>query len=123
MWPRFVNAALGIWLMAAPSVFGYAGTGAEINERIIGPILITFAIVAIWETTRPLRWVCVAAGAWLFVSPWIFGFDTLIVINEMIVGALAVGMGLVKGEISQKFGGGWSDLWPPNRKRADEQVA
>jgi hypothetical protein len=123
MWPRFINAALGIWLMAAPSVLGYVGTGAEINERICGPILITFSIVAIWETTRPLRWVCAATGAWLLVSPWIFGFDATIIINEMLVGAVALTMGLIKGEISQKFGGGWSDLWPPHRRRAEERAA
>lgn len=120
MWPRIINAALGLWLMAAPAVLGYGESGAAVNERIVGPLIFTCAVVAIWEATRPLRWGCVAAGVWLLFAPWIFGFQTTVIVNEMLVGAAAIGLGLVEGKREQEIGGGWSALWPPTRKRASE---
>jgi hypothetical protein len=110
MWPRFINAALGLWLMIAPSIFAYEKSGAEINERIVGPVMITCALIAIWQTSRQARWGCVAAGAWLLVAPWIFGFDAWIILNEMLVGAAAIALGLVRGKMDQRIGGGWPAL-------------
>lgn len=46
MWPRLANVAVGIWLMAAPAVLAY-GDKAAINDRIVGPVAITFATTAI----------------------------------------------------------------------------
>lgn len=100
-------------MLAAPAVLGYEGTGAEINERIVGPILFTSAVIAMWQATRSTRWGSVACGVWLLVSPWIFGFEGLILINESVAGALATTMGLIRGEVDQRFGGGWKALWPP----------
>lgn len=118
MWPRFVNAGLAVWLMAAPAVLGYEGTGAEISERIVGPVLFTSAVVAMWQATRLTRWGSVACGVWLLVSPWIFGFGGAALANELLVGALALAMGLVRGRVAERFGGGWGALWPPHRPRS-----
>lgn len=123
MWARIVNAALGIWLMASPAVLGYAAP-AETNDRIVGPLVATFAIIAISGVTRPLRWVNTAAGAWLLVAPWILGYDTTsTIVNNMLVGVVVIACSLVKGSVEDEFGGGWSSLWRdselhhPNRAR------
>ena len=123
MWARIVNVALGIWLMAAPAVLGYAAP-AETNDRIVGPLVATFAIIAISGVTRPLRWVNTVAGAWLLVAPWILGYDTTAtIVNNMLAGIVVIACSLVKGTVEDQFGGGWSSLWRdselhrPNRAR------
>ena len=114
MWAQIINAALGIWLMAAPAVLDYSGA-ADTNSRIIGPIAATFAIIAIWECTRGLRWVNVVVGLWLLMAPWVLGYDELAPrIDDRIVGGLLILFGLVKGKISHRFGGGWLSLFKRN---------
>jgi hypothetical protein len=113
MWAHVINAVIGLWLMAAPGVFGYAQTTPATVDRLVGPVVATFAIVAWWEHTRKVgRWN-VPLGLWLVVSPWILGYDpTTATINSMICGALIAGLGLFVGEYRpEHFGGGWSVLW------------
>ncbi len=110
MWARILNAALGIWLMAAPAVLGY-GTPAQTNDRIVGPVAASFAIIAIAEATRPVRRVNTVLGAWLLLAPWVLGYGTTATINSLIVGALMIALSLVRGKIEARFGGGWSMLW------------
>lgn len=110
MWARIGNTALGIWLMAAPAVLGYAGA-AEMSDRIAGPAIATFAIVAIAEATRPLRRVNTVAGVWLLLAPWLLGFPPAATWNSVIVGVLVIGMSLVRGSVESRFGGGWKVLW------------
>lgn len=111
MWARLANTAVGIWLMAAPAVLGYGGPAAT-NDRIVGPLAATFAIVAIWETTRALRWLNLALGLWLLAAPWLLGgYAGDAVLNSLAAGALLALFSLVRGEMKQKYGGGWRALW------------
>ena len=112
MWARLINAALGIWLMAAPAVLGY-GAPAETSDRIAGPLIATFAIVAIWEATRPCRWVCFVAGLWLVAAPFLLGYGLghVATPNSIAVGAAVAALATHKGPIEERFDGGWSMLW------------
>lgn len=111
MWARILSAALGVWLMAAPAVLGYAAP-AEVNDRIVGPVIATFAIVAISAVTRPLRRLNTVAGGWLLLAPWILGYGaTAPTVNDMLVGVAVIAASLVKGKVTDTFGGGWSSLW------------
>lgn len=111
MWARFINIALGIWLMAAPDVLHYVGLEAN-NDRIIGPVVATFACCAIWDVLRPLRRVNTVLGAWLVIAPFILGYDELAPkINTVIVGLLIFGLSFVRGKTTHRFGGGWASLW------------
>ena len=112
MWAHVINAALGIWLMAAPVVLQYSAP-AQTDDRIIGPVIATFAIVAWWEATRPVgRWN-LPLGLWLLLAPWVLGYGaTTAVVNSLVVGLLVAGLSLVRGQYRpEKFGGGWSVLW------------
>lgn len=121
MWPRIVNAVLGIWLMAAPAVLRY-GPPASTNDRIVGPIVASLAIIAIWEPTRPLRWINVLLGAWLLLAPWILGYEgSAETMNSLFAGFLIVGFALIRGRIKERYGGGWSYLWSPDQSAEDDQ--
>lgn len=110
MWAQMINVAIGVWLMAAPDVLGYAGLAAD-HDRIVGPVVATFACVAIWEVTRPLRWANLPIGLWLLLAPWVLEFPQIELINSTICGALVAALSLVRGRLKHRFGGGWSALW------------
>lgn len=115
MWAQVLNAALGIWLMAAPALLGY-GEPAMTNDRIFGPVAATFAIIAWWEATRPVRWVNLPIGLWLVLAPWILGYgETAVVVNSVGVGLLMAGFAFVEGKIEKRYGGGWSAAFRSGR--------
>jgi hypothetical protein len=111
MWARILSVALGVWLMTAPAILDYAGA-ARTNDRIVGPLVASFALVAIWGVLHPLRWVNLVLGAWLIVAPWALFYDALVpTVNSLVVGMLLMLLSTVRGKIKQRFAGGWSSLW------------
>jgi hypothetical protein len=111
MWAHLLAAAIGIYLMAAPALLGYAGF-AEQNDHIAGPLAATVAITALWQCTRGIRWINVFIGLWLFAAPWLLGYDSLVsTLNSTISGVLLSSCSLVKGKLTKHFNGGWSALW------------
>lgn len=110
MWARLINVGLGVWLMAAPAVFG-SPKFISTNFQIAGPLIISFATIAIWQATRPLRWVNLVLGAWLIVSPLVLGYGSIEAINSVVVGVAVALLSLVRGTIDKPFDGGWSMIW------------
>ena len=118
MWAPLLTALAGIWLMASPALLDYADP-ARANDRIIGPVVASMAIIAIWEVTRPVRWVNVILGAWLLIAPWLLGHAADARWNSLAAGAFILTLSLVKGSRTHACGGGWSSLWkgvPPDRR-------
>ena len=114
MWAQIINAALGIWLMAAPAVLAY-GDPAATTDRIFGPVIATFAVIAWWEATRPTRTWNMPLAAWLLLAPWVLGYDAVAAtVNSLLVGVLVLGLSFVQGTIEERYGGGWSALWHSN---------
>ncbi len=113
MWARFSNTILGLFLMAAPAIFGYTNSVAATNQRIIGPIVVSFAVIAIWEETRPARKVNLLMGIALVLSPLLIAsYGMLPTIISVTAGVLIALFSLVQGTYRpERFGGGWSVLW------------
>lgn len=114
MWPRLLNILAGLWIMAAPAILGYNSEAAIHNARITGPLIITFAIIAIAEPTRPCRWMVFLAGLWLMASPFILGHwnqEILPASSDIASGAFAAVFSLFPGRPKNRFDGGWSMLW------------
>ena len=110
MWPRVINILAGIWLMTAPAVLGYGGTGRT-NDIIAGAVCVASAIVSLSEVMRPMRWINVALGVALLVSPLYLGFNASALGQRMFVGLLVLSSALVRGRLESRFGGGWSAIW------------
>jgi hypothetical protein len=110
MWRHLPPALAGIWLMMSPAVLEYADPGRA-NDRIIGPIVASLAIIAMWEISRPLRWVNVFLGSWLLIAPWLLAYPPGERWNSLATGVVVLGFSLVKGNRTHEFGGGWSSLW------------
>lgn len=108
-WAQVLSMFLGFWLMAAPAVLGYGGRLADAH-RILGPIAAAFALIAVWGHMRSLRWANVLFGALVVVAPFVVGVGTVALANSVVVGLLLVGLSFARGEVEERYGGGWSSL-------------
>ena len=109
MWARLLSAALGLWLMAAPHVLDYGGA-VRVNDRVMGPLVASLGVLAAWEVARELRWSSLVFGLWLLVAPWVLKAPVAAIVNEMTVGLCLIALALVRGQVRERFGGGWSSL-------------
>lgn len=121
-WARWVSAALGLWLMAAPAVLGYGGE-ASATHRLVGPVVASFAFVAVWSHVRGLRWANLPLGVLLLVVPWPLGFTPIATVNSLTVGLGLVALAPVRGPIRGRFGGGWAYLWEREARVRREPTA
>ena len=110
MWPQIANTLLGVWLMAAPALLAYGGVAAD-HDRIVGPLVATFACVAIWEATRPVRWANLLLGLWVLAAPWVLDYPRHAAVNTLLAGLLIAALSVPRGRLTHRFGGGWSALW------------
>jgi hypothetical protein len=116
MWAQLINTFVGIWLMFAPDALGYDGPAAT-NAHIVGPLVASFACIAVFEVTRPVRWWNVPLGLWLVLAPWVLpDYPPVAMVNDMVVGVVVVSLSLVRGRIRGQYGGGWSVLWKSARR-------
>jgi hypothetical protein len=114
MWSQILNIILGIWLMTAPQLLKYNGTAAD-NDHILGPVITSFAIIALSECTKAVGKYNVPLGAWLVFAPWVLGYDEAISIaNDTIAGVLIILFALVKRKTKNQYGGGWIQLFKRN---------
>jgi hypothetical protein len=110
MWARIVTIALGIWLMVAPDLFDFNKTISD-NGHIIGPLMITFSVVALSECMRNVKMLNLALAAWLLFAPWILHYDnSAAVASDYATGVLALMLTLVKQKRQHWFAGGWYGL-------------
>lgn len=111
MWWQIFPTTIGIWLMAAPYVLGYLDTSAEMNDRILGPFIACFAIVAMGETTRNVRYWNIPLGLWMVVAAFVFAYPTAGMISAVVCGLLTVVLPLKPRKIDTPYAGGWTVLW------------
>jgi hypothetical protein len=110
MWIHLIVAALGLWVMASPDVMGYEGP-ERLNNHIVGPLIVSAAVIALAETTRVLRWVNVVLGCWLVLAPVILHYQPLhIGVRSGLLGFVIAGLSWFPGETRSLQGGGWSAL-------------
>ncbi len=73
-----INILLGIWLIIAPFVLGYARLdAAETNDIVVGILVaIIAAIRSFGAFTQPgWSWVNVLLGIWLIIAPFVLGYS------------------------------------------------
>lgn len=98
-----IDYIVGILLIAAPWLFDFARGGAETwIPVILGIGTIIYSLVTDYEVsaTRKMAmtthlWLDVIAGAFLAVSPWLFGFADYVYLPHLIVGIAEIGVSLM----------------------------
>jgi hypothetical protein len=114
MWAQAINIIIGLLVMVAPDIWHFDKIASH-NNHIAGPMVITFAITALWEVNRNVRWFNIPIGFWLIFSPLFFHFSTTAININIFSGLFIVILSLFKGSIKQRFGGGWRSLWQKTR--------
>lgn len=104
-WNLGLAAAIGLWLMASPAVFGTTGWAADSND-LFGPLITVVAVCAWGEVIRPLRYLNVALGTWIIVAPWLLsGASMSATANNGVMGLALIVLSLPRGTISQRYAG------------------
>jgi hypothetical protein len=87
-----INILLGIWVFVSPWVYGAAGNASAWNSWIVGILVALFALIRMNspENARGAGWINMVLGAWLFVSPWVYGYahNTGRFVNSLCVGVV-----------------------------------
>jgi hypothetical protein len=90
---------LGLYCAVSPWILHYTTSQPPLatHNLVIG---IAIGLLALGFTVTPermygLSWAICAMGTWMIISPWIVGTspDTGVVLNNIIIGALAVVLG------------------------------
>ncbi|MEX0750044.1 MAG: hypothetical protein WD359_04470, partial [Dehalococcoidia bacterium] len=106
-WIQAVAVAVGIWITVAPAVLDLDGA-APTNGHIAGPVVVSFATIALWECLRGVRLACVIIGLWLVLAPWLLRYDSASgIASDMASGLLLTVAVLLSGRTVARFGGGW----------------
>lgn len=104
-WNLGLAAAIGLWLMASPSIFETTGWAADSNH-LFGPLVTVVAVCAWAEVIRPLRYLNIALGAWIIVAPWLLtGAEMAAVANNAVIGLALIALSLPRGAINQHYAG------------------
>jgi hypothetical protein len=98
------SALLGIWLMAAPAVFGTEGSTASSNY-LVGALITTTAVIAMAEVTRAARFLNVLLGAWIVAVPWLLGGPgSGLAWSNAIAGSAVILLSFPRGVVREHYG-------------------
>lgn len=97
--------------MASPEVLGFSRALSN-NHYITGPLVVTFAVIALWEVNRGIRRMNSLLGIWLVIAAFLFPAPLVwqTALNAG-TGALILICSLIKGKTSGRYGGGWRSLF------------
>ncbi len=106
-WTLVASALLGASLMFTRVMFDTVPPMAD-SDHLVGALIVTFAVMAMAEVGRPLRFVNVAFGAWLVAAPWLLGgASTLASWVGVLIGVAVVALSLPRGKRSDEHYGSW----------------
>ncbi|MFE0257056.1 SPW repeat protein [Streptomyces sp. NPDC059010] len=92
---------LGLYCAVSPWILHYTTSQPALvpHNLVVG---IAIGLLALGFTRAPermygLSWACCAIGVWMIIAPWVVGDspDAGVVVNNIIIGALAVILGLM----------------------------
>lgn len=97
-----VDYVVGVILIIAPWLFGFANGGAAMwIPMLLGVAVIVYSLLTDyeWGMARALSmpahlWLDGLGGLLLLVSPWLFGFAGTVWVPHVIVGLLEIGAAL-----------------------------
>lgn len=110
MWAQTINVLLGLLVTVLPDLWQFGKTETD-NNHIAGPLIVTFAVTALWEVNRNIRFFNVLAGAWLIIGSLVLSFQFNATLINLLTGAALIACSLIKGKIKKRYGGGWRSLW------------
>lgn len=104
-WNLLLLAVMGVWLLAAPAVFGIdIRTGAADVAHVGGAVIIVAAVIAMAEVARALRLVNVAAGLAVAGMALLTGSGSGYTVTLVLTGVAVAALALPRGAIRETYG-------------------
>lgn len=104
-WTLPLSAALGVWLMASPAIFGSQGAMAD-SDHLVGALVVTVAVIALAEVARAVRFINIPFGLWFIAAPWLLAGATVgATWNDIIIGVIIILLSLLAGQVREQYGG------------------
>ena len=103
-----LNLLVALWFFVSPWVYGAYRMPNAWNSWIVGGVL---AIAALIELSSSLRtaanvsWLSIVLAAWVFFSPWIYGYtaETGRFINSLCVGVVAFVLAIITSIMASRM--------------------
>jgi hypothetical protein len=106
-WTLLASCGVGAWLMFSLLVFGTEGAMAN-SDHLVGALVITVAVCAMAEVTRPLRFVNLLFGLCLIAAPWLLVDRTACAAwTDVASGLIIIALSLPRGRRSAEHYGAW----------------
>jgi uncharacterized membrane protein len=103
-WNLVLSAALGVWLLVSPVVFGVQGIAAN-SSYVLGALVITIAVIAMAEVGRAIRFVNILIAIALIIAPFVFGEPSAAATANLVLsGVLLIGVTIRRGKIRESYG-------------------
>ena len=104
-WNLVASAALGVWLMFSPAVFG-TQAGAANSDHLVGALITAVAVSVMAEVIRAGRFLNVLLGAWIIAAPWLLsGAGTIARWNDVLAGAVVMLLSFRRGPVREQYAG------------------
>ena len=114
MWPGIINIILGLWLMISPEILKMNRITSD-NNHIVGPLVITFSIISLWDINRKVIKANVVLGAWLLIALFLLDFaKSIAFFSNGACACFVIILSSLKRKAKGKFGGGWRSLFKRN---------
>ena len=96
--------------MVAPAILGYDKNISD-NAHIVGPLIATFSMIAIWECTRNVRLFNLPVAFWMMAAPLFIEYNNdAAIMHDYGVATAVIFLLLVKPVRKHTFAGGWLSL-------------
>ncbi len=103
-WTLVAATLLGVALTFTPTFFGLAKAASD-APHLLGLLTVTFAVIAMGEPLRPLRFLNVLLGLAAAVAPWVFGHAPLgAKVMQVALGVAIVVLSLPRGPKKEQYG-------------------
>ena len=103
-WTLASSAALGIWLMFSPTIFGAVKPASDFNH-LVGALILVVSVIAMGEPLRLGRYLNALLGLIMAVAVWFAGDPpTAFQVSSVVVGILVALLALPRGRIVESFG-------------------
>ena len=107
-WNLALCLLIGAWLMLTRITLG-SEAGMANADHLIGALVLTVTVTAFAEVARPLRFLNMAFGGALLITPFAYGAAWPATLASLICGAALIALSARRGPIANRYGG-WSKV-------------
>ncbi len=107
-WNLALCLVIGVWLMLTRLTLGSDG-GMANADHLIGALVLTVTVSALAEVARPLRFLNMALGVALLITPFAYGADWLATVASLLCSVALIALSMRRGPIRNRYGA-WNRL-------------